>query len=68
MRVLLRVCVVILALSSTVLLLNLFDAVSFPTPLYRAFGVTCLVSLFLTVYTRVWLIRHRRKYRYNKRL
>ncbi len=62
MRAILKVSVAVLVIATLLLLLNLFDIFSFPTAAYRACGVACLVGLFVTVYTRVWLIIHRRKY------
>ena len=66
MRAFLKVSAIVFALSLILLGLNLFDIVTFPTPLYRACGVVCLITLFLTVFTRVWLITHRRKFRKNR--
>lgn len=67
MRRLLKVSLTALILSLVLLFLNLFDILSFSTVSYRICGVVCLISLFLTVYSRVWLIRYRRK-RCNKRM
>ncbi len=61
MRRLLKISTVLLLVSSVVLILNLFDILSFSTVLYRICGVICMICLFLTVYSRVWLIRYRRK-------
>lgn len=61
MRRLLKISTVLLLVSSVVLILNLFDIFSFSTVLYRICGVICMICLFLTVYSRVWLIRYRRK-------
>ena len=61
MRKLLRVSATLLAVSSLALILNLFDVITMTDGLHRTCGVVCLVSLFLTVYTRVWLISYRRK-------
>lgn len=63
MRRLLKVSVVLFVISVLLLLLNLFDVFVFPDAVVRICGVVCLVVLFLTVYSRVWLITHRRKYR-----
>lgn len=62
MRRLLRVSAVLLVVSTLLLLLNLFDVFVFPDRAVRICGVVCIVTLFLTVYSRVWLITHRRKY------
>ncbi|MDE6368060.1 MAG: hypothetical protein K2K94_02345 [Muribaculaceae bacterium] len=66
MRTTLKVSAIVFALSLILLILNLFDIVAFPTPLYRACGVVCLITLFITVFTRVWLITYRRKFRKNR--
>lgn len=65
MRGLLKISLTVLILSLVLLFLNLFDILSFSTVPYRICGVVCLISLFLTVYSRVWLIRYRRKRRNN---
>ena len=62
MRILLRVSAVIFAISTLLLLLNLFDVFVFSDRAVRICGVVCVISLFLTVYSRVWLISYRRKY------
>ncbi len=62
MRGLLKVSVVLFIVSTLLLLLNLFDVIVFSDAAARVCGIVCLVTLFLTVYTRVWLIGHRRKY------
>lgn len=61
MRRLLKISTALLLVSSIVLILNLFDILSFSTVFYRICGVICMICLFLTVYSRVWLIRYRRK-------
>ncbi len=66
MRALLKVSAIVFALSLLSLILNLFDIISFPTALYRACGVACLISLFVLVFSRVWLITYRRKFRKNR--
>ncbi len=62
MRRLLKVSVLLWIVSTLLLLLNLFDVFVFSDTIVRICGVVCLVTLFLTVYSRVWLISHRRKY------
>ena len=60
MRRLLKISTVLLLVSSVMLLMNLFDILAFTPTLYRVCGVICMICLFLTVYSRVWLIRYRR--------
>ena len=62
MRRLLKVSVLLWIVSTLLLLLNLFDVFVFSDTIVRICGVVCLGTLFLTVYSRVWLISHRRKY------
>ena len=66
MRIVLKVSAIVFALSLILQIINLFDMVTFPTPLYRACGVVCLISLFIMVLSRVWLITYRRKFRKNR--
>lgn len=61
MRRLLRVASVVCGLTAGTLMLSLFDVITMPDGLYRACGIGCLLSLFLMVYSRVWLICYRRK-------
>lgn len=66
MHAFLKVSAIVFALSLILLILNLFDIVTFPTLLYRACGVVCLISMFAMVFSRVWLITYRRKFRKNR--
>lgn len=61
MRRLLKVSLTALILSLILIFLNLFDILSFSTVTYRICEGVCIISLFLTVYSRVWLICYRRK-------
>lgn len=62
MHAILKVSAYAFALSLILLILNLFDIATFPISLVRVCGVVCLLSLFVMVLMRVWLITYRRKY------
>lgn len=65
MRLLLKVSTIICLTSSLLVLSNLLDVFTFPTLAYRLCGAVCMLSLFLMVYSRVWLISYRRKQKHK---
>lgn len=65
MRRLLRIASVLCILTAVTLILNLVDILDLPSIAVRLCGTGCMISLFMMVYSRVWLIRYTRKRKKN---
>ena len=65
MHRLLRIASVLCILTAVTLILNLVDILDLPSIAVRLCGAGCMISLFLMVYSRVWLIRYTRKRKNN---